>query len=86
MVGAGCWSGGPKPASRSRPFAAVQLLTTAEVVKGRSISAYPACAPEVEHAGAKSVPAGWAEAHVDGNLATRSAGTAQPTWLAESPR
>lgn len=54
-------------------------------MKSRSVSACPAYAPEVKHAGAEYVGVGWAEADVDGNLATRSGWTAQPTWLAKFP-
>jgi protease I len=59
-----------------------QILTAADVVKGRSVSAYPACGPEVERAGGKFVSLGWTEAHVDGNLVTAPAWTAHPAWLA----
>jgi protease I len=69
-----------------KPIAALchgaQLLTAADAVRGRSVSCYPACAPEVERAGGKYVPVGWTEAHVDGNLVTGPAWTAHPVWLA----
>jgi protease I len=71
----------------NKPIAALchgaQLLTAADGVKGRSISCYPACSPEVERAGGKFVPVGWTEAHVDGNLVTGPAWTAHPEWLAK---
>jgi protease I len=73
-------------AGSGKPIAALchgaQLLTAADAVRGRSVSCYPACAPEVERAGGKYVPVGWTEAHVDGNLVTGPAWTAHPVWLA----
>src|SRR5579871_2732600 len=74
-------------AEKGKPIAALchgaQLLTAADVVKGRSLSAYPACAPEIERAGGKYMPVGLPEAHVDGNLVTGPAWTAHPAWLAK---
>ena len=73
-------------AGAGKPIAALchgaQLLTAADAVRGRSVSCYPACSPEVERAGGKYVPVGWTEAHVDGNLVTGPAWTAHPAWLA----
>lgn len=73
-------------AAAGKPIAALchgaQILTAADVVKGRSLSCYPACSPEVERAGGKYVALGWTEAHVDGNLVTGPAWTAHPAWLA----
>jgi protease I len=70
----------------AKPVAAVchaaQLLAAAGVLKGRSLSAYPACSPEVELAGGKYVSLGWTEAYVDGNLVSGPAWTAHPAWLA----
>ena len=69
-----------------KPVAALchgaQLLTAADMVRGRSLSAYPACAPEIEKAGGTYVPLGWNEAYVHGNLVTGPAWTAHPAWLA----
>ena len=69
-----------------KPVAALchgaQLLTAAGVLEGRSLSAYPACGPEIELAGGKYVPLGWTEAYVDGNLVSGPAWTAHPAWLA----
>ena len=71
----------------NKPVAALchgaQLLTAAGVVKGRSISCYPAVGPEVNAAGGKYVEVGWAETHVDDNLVTGPAWTAHPAWLAK---
>jgi len=70
----------------AKPVAAVchaaQLLAAAGVLKGRSLSAYPACSPEIELAGGKYVSLGWTEAYVDGNLVSGPAWTAHPAWLA----
>ena len=73
-------------AGAGKPIAALchgaQILTAADVIRGRSVSCYPACSPEVERAGGKYVALGWTEAHVDGNLVTGPAWTAHPAWLA----
>lgn len=60
-----------------------QLLATAGVIKGKKLSAYPACAPEVESAGGTFVSVGFSEAVVDGLLVTGPAWTAHPAWLAK---
>ncbi|MGH9401791.1 MAG: DJ-1/PfpI family protein [Terriglobia bacterium] len=60
-----------------------QLLTAANVAKGRSISAYPAVGPEVELAGGTYVNLSMTEAHVDRNLVTGPAWPAHPAWLAK---
>lgn len=71
----------------NKPVAALchgaQVLTAAGVVKGRSISCYPAVGPEVNAAGGKYVELGWTEAHTEGNLTTATAWTAHPVWLAQ---
>lgn len=70
-----------------KPVAALchgaQLLTAANVAKGRSISAYPAVGPEVELAGGTYVSVPMTEAHVDRNLVTGPAWPAHPAWLAK---
>ena len=70
-----------------KPVAALchgaQLLVAAGVAKGRSISAYPAVAPEVTLAGGKYVDLPMTEAHVDGNLVSGPAWPAHPAWLAK---
>jgi len=47
-------------ADADKPIAAIchaaQLLATAKVIQGKKVSAYPACAPEVEAAGGTYVP------------------------------
>ncbi|HEU4525084.1 MAG TPA: DJ-1/PfpI family protein [Gemmatimonadales bacterium] len=73
-------------ASAGKPVAAVchgvQLLTAAGVVKGKEVTGYPACGPEVKQAGGrwKDVPVD--QAFVDGSLVTAPAWPAHPAWLA----
>jgi len=70
-----------------KPIAAVchgaQVLTAADVVRGRKISAYPACAPEVRLAGGEYVDVAMDKGVVDGNLVTAPAWPAHPDWLAK---
>jgi protease I len=70
-----------------KPIAAVchgaQVLTAADVVRGRRISAYPACAPEVRMAGGEYVDVAMDQGLVDGNLVTAPAWPAHPDWLAK---
>ncbi|HEY7313828.1 MAG TPA: DJ-1/PfpI family protein [Gemmataceae bacterium] len=73
-------------AEAKKPIAAIchaaQLLAAADVVQGRSCSAYPAVGPDVKAAGARWVDVGFERAHVDGNLVTAAAWPAHPQWLA----
>jgi protease I len=70
----------------NKPVAAIchgaQLLAAADVIRGRTVSAYPACAPEVKSAGGKYASIEMTEAVVDGNLVTAPAWPAHPAWLA----
>lgn len=70
-----------------KPVAAIchgpQILTAAGVVKGRSLSAYPAVGPEVELAGGTYVAVEMTGAHVDGNLVSAPAWPAHPAWIGE---
>jgi protease I len=72
---------------QKKPIAAIchaaQLLAAAGVVKGKRVSAYPACAPEVGSAGGTYVPVSMTEAVVDGVLVTAPAWPAHPAWLAK---
>jgi protease I len=61
----------------------VQVLTAADAVRGRSVSAYPACAPEVRLAGGEYIDVPMDKAFVDGNLVTAPAWPAHPDWLAK---
>ena len=69
-----------------KPVAAIchgaQLLTTAGVIKGRKVSAYPAVGPEVKLAGAQYADIPIDQAVTDGNLVTAPAWPAHPAWLA----
>ncbi len=73
-------------AAAAKPIGAIchgiQLLTAADVIRDRSLTAYPAVAPEVRLAGARYVDVGIEGAHVDGNLVTAPAWPAHPEFLA----
>jgi protease I len=73
-------------ASANKPLAAIchglQVLTAANVLAGRSCSAYPAVAPEIKAVGGRWVDVGFEGAHVDGNLVSAAAWPAHPAWLA----
>ncbi|GEO21402.1 DJ-1/PfpI family protein [Cyclobacterium qasimii] len=70
-----------------KPVAAIchgiQILTTAGVVKGRKLTAYPAVGPEVTLAGGEfqDIPAD--AAFVDGNLVTSPAWPGHPSFIRE---
>ena len=72
-------------AQAGKPIAAVchgaQILAAADVIRGRRVSAYPACAPEVRLAGAEFAQIGIDEAITDGNLVTAPAWPAHPAWM-----
>ena len=69
-----------------KPVAAIchgpQILTAAGVIKGRRVSCYPACAPEVRLAGAEYADIPIDGAITDGNLVTAPAWPAHPAWIA----
>ncbi len=58
-----------------------QLLTAADVISERKVSAYPACEPEVKQAGATYVNLEMHDAITDGNLVTAPAWPAHPEFL-----
>lgn len=74
-------------AEAAKPIAAIchgaQLLAAAGVVKGRLVSAYPACAPEVRLAGGEYAEIAIDKAAVDRNLVTAPAWPAHPDWIAK---
>ena len=74
-------------AEADKPIAAIchgpQILAAAKVISGKRVSAYPACAPEVELAGATFVSLEVTDAIVDGNLVTGPAWPALHSWLAK---
>lgn len=74
-------------ADTRKPIAAIchalQILAAANVLKGRSATAYPAIGPDVTLAGGNYVEIPVDQAHVDGNLVTAPAWPAHPQWLAK---
>ncbi len=70
-----------------KPIAAIchgaQLLAAADAVRGRVVSAYPACAPEVCAAGGEYADIAIDKAAVDKNLVTAPAWPAHPDWLSK---
>jgi protease I len=70
-----------------KPIAAVchgaQILTAADAVRGRVVSAYPAVAPEVRAAGGEYADVAIDKAVVDGNFVTAPAWPAHADWLAK---
>lgn len=71
----------------NKPVAAIchgiQILTAANVVKGRRLTAYPAVGPEVTIAGGQFEEIGVSEAITDGNLTTSPAWPGHPAILKE---
>jgi protease I len=71
----------------NKPVAAVchgiQVLTAAGVVRGRSLTAYPAVKPEVIAAGGEWANVAIDKSHTDGTLVTSPAWPAHPMWLAQ---
>ncbi|MGK5025354.1 DJ-1/PfpI family protein [Janthinobacterium sp. RB2R34] len=74
-------------AEAGKPVAAVchgaQLLAAADVIRGKRISAYPACAPEVKLAGGEYADIAVTDAVTDGQFVTAPAWPAHPAWLAQ---
>ena len=71
----------------NKPVAAIchaaQLLAGADVLKGRSCSAYPACQVEVERAGGIYAQIPIDGAFTEGNLVSAPAWPAHPAWIAQ---
>jgi protease I len=74
-------------AEAKKPIAAIchaaQLLAAADVIRGRQISSYPACAPEVKLAGGHYADIAVDSAITDGLFVTAPAWPAHPAWLAQ---
>lgn len=72
---------------QDKPIAAIchgaQLLAAAGVIRGKQVSAYPACAAEVKLAGADYAQIGIDQAVTDGNLVTAPAWPAHPAWMSQ---
>jgi protease I len=70
-----------------KPIAAIchaaQILAAAGVVRGKEVSCYPACSPEVTLAGGRYAAIEVTDAVADGKLVTAPAWPAHPTWLAK---
>ncbi|MDZ7681225.1 MAG: DJ-1/PfpI family protein [Fodinibius sp.] len=68
-----------------KPVAAIchglQILSAADVVDGKTLTAYPACGPEMELAGANYKDVEPTEVVVDGKLVTSPAWPGHPKWL-----
>jgi protease I len=74
-------------AHANKPIAAIchgaQLLAAAGVIRGKQVSAYPACAAEVTLAGADYANIPVDQAVTDGQLVTAPAWPAHPAWIAQ---
>lgn len=74
-------------ANTGKPIAAIchgaQLLAAADVIQDKSVSAYPACAPEVKLAGGTYADIEVTAAETDGNLVTAPAWPAHPAWISQ---
>ena len=60
-----------------------QILAAAGIIKGKRVSAYPACAPEVTLAGGEYAEIPVTDAVTDGHLVTAPAWPAHPAWIAQ---
>ena len=73
-------------AEAKKPIAAIchgpQILAAAQVLQGRSCSAYPAVGPDVTNAGGTFADIPVDKAFVDGNLVSAPAWPAHPDWIA----
>jgi protease I len=73
-------------AAADKPIAAIchaaQILAAADVIRGRRVSGYTACAPEVRLAGAEFVDTAPDRAIRDGNFVSGFAWSAHPQFLA----
>ncbi len=74
-------------AEADKPIAAIchgaQVLAAANVLQGRTCSAYPAVGPDVVRAGGEYPNIAVNEAYVDRNLVTAPAWPAHPAWMAK---
>ena len=72
-------------AGQNLPIAAIchaaAILCAADVIKGKRISAYPACAPDVRMAGAQYADIPIDQAITDGNFVTAPAWPANAVWI-----
>lgn len=74
-------------ATAKKPIASIchgqQILATADVLKGKNCTAYPAVSPELKSAGAcyTGINETFSNSCVDGNLVTAPAWPAHPAWM-----
>ena len=72
---------------KKKPIASIchgiQVLIAANILKGRTVSAYPTCAPDITLSGGTWVDIGYEGAYVDEHLVTAAAWPAHPEWLAK---
>ncbi|WP_121627220.1 DJ-1/PfpI family protein [Poseidonibacter antarcticus] len=73
--------------TKNKPIASVchgiLVLAAAGIIKDRTCSCYPACAPDVTLNGGTWADIGFEDAIVDKNLVTAAAWPAHPVWLAK---
>ena len=71
----------------NKPIASIchglQILAAADVLKGKRVTGYMACAPEIRLAGATYEDCSPNTAITDGNLCTAVAWPGHPAWLAQ---
>lgn len=60
----------------------LQILSAADVIDGKTLTAYPACGPEMELAGADYKDVEATEVVTDGKLVTSPAWPGHPKWIA----
>lgn len=74
-------------ARAGKPIASIchgaQILAAAGVIRGKRVSAYPACAAEVNLAGGEYAAIAMDQAVTDGTLVTAPAWPAHSAWLAQ---
>ncbi len=74
-------------ARTDKPIASIchgaQVLAAADVIEGKTCSAYPAVGPEVNRAGGHFIDLPVDQAHVDGHLVTAPAWPAHPEWMSK---
>lgn len=74
-------------AQQGKPIAAIchgaQLLVAADIVQGKTCSAYPTLEPDIKRAGGKYLDIPMDKAHRDHNLVTAPGWPAHSDWLAK---
>ena len=60
-----------------------EILTAADVVRGKQLTGYPACGPEVKQSGGRWLDIPIDQATVDGQLVTAPAWPAHPACIAK---